>query len=262
MRCASITFNKMETKIKSKTIKNRFIYADYFENKKAKSVVIFLSSFSGSRYLPLFNNSCKFFYMNGFSTVKLNFCNESDDKIQKPKAINFENMSLSVYTTELKNIIDYFDKKYSEVILVGHSFGAIVSILFLDKYKKYRKNTKLVLWEPSLLPWKKKWMEKDFYYNGDEKLYREKRTGEFINKTFYKECVTTDSLKLFKLLNMKVYIIAVKNLAEKNAKKYFSKIRNKVDSKIFIMQKTGHSFEDIKSQKILFGKTLSFLNQK
>ena len=251
----------MEIKIKSTKFRNKFIYGDILENKKAQSIVIFLSGFSGSKNLPLFKKSSKEFLKSEFGVIRLNFCNDSDDKTQKLLALNPKDMTFSTYTSELKNIFDNFSKKYRTVILIGHSFGAVISILFLDKYKNYKKNTKVVLWEPSLLPWKKEWLEEDFYFDKTKQVYFGKKTKETLNKTFYKECAKTeDTSEIFRRLSMNACIIAVKNIAEKNAIKYFLKVPNKNNSKLLIMKGTGHLFGDKNSQKKLFQETINYLN--
>ncbi|MCX6701693.1 MAG: hypothetical protein NTX96_00670 [Candidatus Zambryskibacteria bacterium] len=250
----------MKIKIKSKYKKDKYIYETFLKNKKAKSLVIFSSGLSGSKELPLFKNASKKFLKDGFSILRFNFCRDNDDKLQKIDTLKPEELSLSVYIAELKNIMDVFSKKYPNIVLIGHSFGAVVFILFLDKYKKYKKNTKLILWDPTLLPWKKKIMEMDFLFNTKKQLYYGKNTNEVMNKTFYNECIhiknTTNTLKM---LNKEVCIIAAENGASKDAKKYYSKIKNKKNSKLFIIKKTGHRFDEEKAQKELFDRTIEFL---
>ncbi len=246
----------MKIKIKSKKIKNKFIYGDILENKKAASLVVFLSGLSGSRELPLFKKASSVFFKNGFSTLRFNFCNDSDDKHKEISSIEMKDLSFQVYVAELKNIITNFGDKYSNIILVGHSFGAAIAVLFLGKFKK---RTNLILWEPTLLPWKKEWMEEDFILNVKKKLYFSKNNDEILNKTFYKELIEVDTVNLFKLLNKKTCIIAAQNSADEDAKKYFSKLKNKKSSEFFIIKKSDHLFSDKPSQKILFKKTLDFL---
>lgn len=251
----------MKIKIKSKKLKRKFIYGDFLENKSATTLVVFLSGFSGGMGFSLFKNASVNFFKNRFSTVELNFCNDNDVKHQKIDAPTLEQMSFSVYITELKNILDFFGKKYSKVVLIGHSFGAVVSILFLSKYKKYAKNTELVLWEPSLLPWKKEWMEQDFIFDAKKRLYIGKNGREVMNKLFYRECIDIkNTANLLQLLKKRACIITAENGAHKDAKKYFSKVQGEKSSKFFIIKGTGHLFEGRKAQKELFEKTIAFLN--
>jgi alpha/beta superfamily hydrolase len=250
----------MKIKIKSKKLKGKFIYGDFLENKKATTLVVFLSGFSGSREFSLFKNASSEFFKNGFSAFRFNFCNDNEDKYQKIDAPKIKDMSFPFYIAELKNIIDILGKKYFRIALVGHSFGAVIAILFLNKHKKYLKKTDLILWDPSLLPWKKEWMEEDFIYDADKKLYRGKIGKETINKIFFKECIIVkNSAEILESLNQGACIIAAENSGDADAKKYFLKIRSKKDSKLFIIKKTGHQFKGKKAQKELFEKTINFL---
>ena len=233
------------------------------ENKKADSLAVFLSGLSGGKESPLLKEASKFFYENGFSTLRLNFCNDNDDKKQLAQAIKPEEMKFSVYTGELKNILDTLGKKYSRLVLVGHSFGAVIFVSFLSKYKKYLKRAKLVLWEPSLLPWKRKWMEEDFNFDKSDNLYRAKRSGELINKTFYNELINAkNTAEIFRSLNKEAVIIATTKIGRRHARKYFSKIRDKKTLKLAFIAGAGHSFGKKKHQAELFNKTLRFLKKR
>lgn len=250
----------MKLKVPSKKFKEKFIYGDFMDNKKADTLAVFISGLSGSRELPLFKTASTKFLKNGFSTLRFNFCNDSDDKHKKVDALNLEELSFSVYVTELKNILDSVGKKYSRIVLVGHSFGAPIAILFLNKYKKYANNTELVLWEPTLLPWKKEWMEEDFVFDRNKKLFFGKHTKETLNKVFYRECINVESTdKVLRLLNCKACIIAAKDSADKDARKYFSMVHKNKTSLLHIIEKTDHYFKGVKAQKELFKRTIDFL---
>lgn len=250
----------MKFKIKSKKFKNKFIYGDFSEDKKSTTLVVFLSGFSGGIGSPLLKNASDFFLKKGFSVIEFNFCNGYNDKHRRVDAIKTEDMSLSVYVAEFKNIVDSFGKEYSRIVFVGHSFGAVVSILFLSKHRKYIKNTELVLWDPSLLPWKKEWMEMDFVFDVEKKLYFGKNEKEVINMLFYRECTSIkNTTKTLQLLNEKVCIIAAEKGACKDAKRYFSKIHQKKSSVFSVINGAGHLFVGKRIQKELFDKTIGFL---
>lgn len=146
----------MEIKIKSKKLPGKFIYGDLLENKKTTTLVVLLSGLSGNDARSLTQNASAMFFKNGFSTFRFNFCNDDKVENRKMNALEIEQMSFAVYVAELKNIIDAIGKKYSTIVLVGHSFGAPVSVVFLSKHPKYVTKIKIVLWDPSLLPWGEK----------------------------------------------------------------------------------------------------------
>ena len=248
----------MQIEIKTKTFKEKFIYVDFSENKKATKLAVFMSGFSGSLDMSLLKSASEYFFQKGFSTARVGFCNDSSEEKRK-NALETKDLSLSTYTTELKNIIEHLGKKYSEIVLVGHSFGAIISILFLERYRGYLKHTKLILWDPSLLPWKKEWMEGDFTFDKERRIYSEKNSKTEINEYFYMELMQTNSSAILASLNTNACIIAAENSADKDAENYYSKISDKISSKLFIIKKTSHLFEGRKVQKELLEETINFL---
>lgn len=251
-------FYIMKIKIKSKEFNNKYIYADLIDDKKSDTLMIFLSGFSGSSELPLLTQASREFSKNNFSTLRLNFCSDPDDSLTQKNALKLEDMDFSLYIIELKNVIDQLPIKYDKIVFVGHSFGAIISTLFLNKYKSFLKNCQLILWEPSLLPWKIEWMEQDFLYDPKKDVYTYKNTGEKINKRFYSELIRVDSVTVFQSLKQKTYIVAAKGSADKDAKKYISKTTQ--GSKVFILKNTDHCFKGKDTKKDLFKKTLEFIN--
>ncbi len=237
----------MKIKIELKNKKSKYIYGDMLKNKKAKTLVLFMSGFSGGRNSKLFVNASNVFLKNGFDTLRFNFFQEKGTN----NTLRPEEISFSVYASELANIINHFEKRYSRIILVGHSFGTIISILFLNKYRKYIKKIGLVFWEPTLLPWKEKFMKEDFIFDIKKKIYYGKNTKEIMNEIFYQECITTNISKIFHSLNKNTCVFAAKNSADKDATKF--------SSKPIIIKNTNHFFDGKNAQKELFDKTIKFL---
>jgi len=64
---------------------------------------------------------------------------------------------------------------------------------------------------------------------------------------------------IIKELNRKVCIIGAEKGAGKDAKKYFSKIKNKKCSSISFIKGANHMFDGKRIQKELFEKTMNFL---
>lgn len=252
----------MEIKITTKEKAGKFLYGYLGENKEARTLIVFLSGFSGGKEFSLFKEAQDIFLKNNFSVIRLNFCNDVGDSDGKIDALNMQDMDFSLYVSELKNILDSFGEKYSKIVLIGHSFGAVVSILFLDRCKEYREKTELVLWDPTLLPWKKEWMNEDFILNRDEKLYYGKNGREIMNEVFYNECVNTISTAdILQSINKKVCIIGAGNGAQKDAAEYFLKVHNdkKEVSRFFVINNAGHLFEDEHARDELFMRTINFL---
>lgn len=226
----------MKIKIKSN---NSLITGDLTKTKHSKTVVVFLSGIRGGKDFPLFKTATSYLCKNHINTLRLNLFDFLDTK----------EITLDKYAKKMKDVYSTLESKYSEIILVGHSFGAIISIIFLSKYKK---NIKLILWEPTRLPWRKKWMQEDFYFDKNIQLYIDKHTGEKINDNFYNECIKTNSVKQFRLLKNKILVIASKGSADKDAQKY--------TSHPIILNNSDHYFNSKRSQKKLFTETLKFIN--
>ncbi|MCR4328928.1 MAG: alpha/beta hydrolase [Candidatus Roizmanbacteria bacterium] len=231
----------MKIKIQSK---NQPLIAELSEVKNATGLVIFLSGLTGSRDLPLLKTASTYFCKNNLSTLRVNLCTMA----------TLKDMTFKIYAERLRDVFVHFDKKYPKIILVGHSFGAIIAIIFLSVYPKYLKKTELIFWDPSLLPWEREWMEEDFSLNKKTGLYRDIHTKEIINKTFYEACIKTDSAVLSHSLPIKPFVVAAENSADKDAKKY--------SSKVVVLGSTDHCFSDKKAQKRLFEESIDFLRKK
>lgn len=245
---------KIKMDIKIKTNKNKYIYGNIAKGKNSKTLVVFMSGFSGSADFNLFKKASESFLRKGFDSLRFDFFSKHT------KAFKPQDMSFDLYVSELRNIVDHLKKDYSKTVLIGHSFGTIISILFLNKYRKYSKNTGLIFWEPTLLPWKEKYMKEDFVFDKDKKLYMSKNSDEIMNEKFYQECIKTKGTDtIFGALNTSTLIIAARDSADKDAKKYFSKIKDKQNSKLYILDNTNHFFDGIETQKELFKKTISYL---
>ncbi len=104
-------------------------------------------------------------------------------------------------------------------------------------------------------------MEKDFFFDKSKNLYRDKRSKEFMSKTFYNELIRAkDATEIFKSLNKGALITATTKIGRRNAREYFSKIHNKKASKLAFISGADHSFNKKKHGTELFEKTLKFLN--
>ncbi len=247
-------------KLKVKLNKDKFVYTE-FEDNSSETLVVLMSGFSGGLYLPLFIQATKFFSKVGLDVLRVNFCIDEDDEIKPEDAFSVENMSFSFYQTTLKNVLDRLSGKYSKIILVGHSFGAIISISFLEKYQEYRNRCEIVFWDQSHLPWDKKEMANDFMFDDNKKLFIEKETNLALDCEFYNELTSFNSLETFASLGKNACIIAAENSANIDAQKYWDDISDKKTSVFKVIKNTNHFFEGSKSQQELFDITLDYVKK-
>lgn len=251
----------MEIKIKSKKFKGKFIYAHIAGEKKGGTLVVFMSGFSGSKKFFLFEEASLEFRKNGFATLRLNFCGDEEEYHRDMP--NLQDFSFAVYAEELKNVLHTVGKKFKKIVLVGHSFGTPIALMFLKKYKSYALKTQLVVWDPSVLPFHRKLMDKDFTFDAVKKLHTQKGGGDVLvfNSKFYKELSeATNSVEIFKKLNIPACIIGAEKGAGKDVRKYFSKIKDKRFSTLLVIKGADHLFEGKHVQKELFEETLKSLS--
>lgn len=246
-------------KIKIKGTKGEIITGDYLEKDESNTVIVFLSGLTGGRTSRLVSDSSLFFFKNGFSTFSFDFFNPTS------KSVLQLNFSIYDYLGILKGIINFFNNKYSRIVLVGHSFGAVISILFLNKYRSCL-NMEIILWDPSILSQITNWISGYFKYDTNKRLYYGIGGGKRIiaNDIFYSSLLDfKDSTYILELLNPKTCIIGAEKGASENAKQYFSKLhgKNKTSSYFSIIKRAGHLFGSKIAQKELFKKTLYFLNK-
>ncbi len=255
----------MKLKIRSTKLKDRYIYIDIDKQNKSTTLVVVLSGLSGNDSRSLTKKTCGMFGDRRIDTLRINFCNDDKPKNHKTDALNIEQMSLLVYTSVLKEVLGAMKEKYSHIVFVAHSFSAPVVINFLQKNFKYQKNTTLILWDPSLLPWGRKTMEEVFVFNKEKNLFVQKETSRplTINRIFYKELLgTKNTASILKKINIPVLIIGAEKGAKEDAQAYFVKIQNKRSAVFHVIKKADHLFKEKNIRKELLNRTIAFLNQK
>lgn len=82
-----------------------------------------------------------------------------------------------------------------------------------------------------------------------------------MSKKFFSEVISKNSLDNFKKLNKVILIISVRGSCDKEAKKYFGKVKNKKESENVIIENTDHQFTGALQRKELFNKTFRFINK-
>ncbi len=127
----------MREEIQLKTVDNHIIYGTLNSNNN-QTLLIFVHGFTGNQDEHHYFNAVPFFIEKSFDTFRFDFYS------RKPKARPLSESSITSHSTDLKLIINTFKNKYEKLILIGHSFGALV-ILNTD----LSNISKLVLWDPT-----------------------------------------------------------------------------------------------------------------
>ncbi len=252
----------MNKKIPSKKIKGKYIYFSLKKVKNSNTLMVFMTGLSGGMTFPLFQNAEEYFSQLQYSVLRFNFCREENDERHPKNEIELNKYHFNLYTTELHNLLEKVPAKFDKIVFMGHSFGAIITLLFLEKFPKYKKVSRCVFWEPSNLPWSKKVMKNVYDFDEDTGLYKDRESAESINPTFFKEVTTVNSINLFKKIWIDACIICASGSQDKFGKKYFSNTKNKSKSLYHVIENTDHSFGGNKVQNELFKVTQKWLMMK
>ncbi len=129
----------MQEKIQIKTKDDHIIYGtlDQSDSKKER-LLIFVHGLSGNQREHQYYNAVPFFTEKGFDTFRFDFYSRNE------KGRQLSECSLAIHVDDLKNVIERFKDEYKELILVGHSIGALV--IFNSDLKDV---SKIVLWDPT-----------------------------------------------------------------------------------------------------------------
>lgn len=232
----------MEEDIKIPLGNNKFAYG-ILQGSLKSPLIIFVHGFTGYKDEHIFFNGARFFSKNNISSYRFNLYGEEAD------ARKLNNTSLSLNSSDLDSVVSYFKNKgIKEIIVVGHSYGALV-ILLSNK----QEFDKVVFWEPSNNP---NSITDDAVYLKERQLYYFDKWGVAftIGKKMFEENKTIEPLKLFKLLKVPVLIILAGN---GELKDYWF---NELESSIIIEGAT-HGFDEYGVEEELFNETLKWLNR-
>lgn len=230
----------MEEQIKIPLSNNKYTYGVLQGNLK-NPLIIFVHGFTGYRDEHIFFNGAKYFIRNNISSFRFNLYGEEVDS----RKLN--ETPLSINADDLDSVISYFkDKGVKEIIIVGHSYGALAILL-----SKKQGFDKVVLWEPSNNP---NSITDDAVYLKEKQLYYYNKWGVAftIGKEMFEENKTIEPLKLFKLLKIPVKIILAGN---GELKDYWS---DELESSV-IIQGATHNFDEYGVEEKLFNETLKWV---
>lgn len=102
------------------------------------TLIIFVHGLSGKANEYLYFSAAAYFPQKGTDTFRFSLYPK------KPDARTLSESSLTTHVHDLKKVVEYFKPKYSKIVLIGHSFGALVILKsnLSDIYK-------VLLWDPT-----------------------------------------------------------------------------------------------------------------
>jgi len=130
----------MQKNIKIKTGDKKFYIHGTLNYKRiTKKIVIFVHGTSGGQNEHQFFNAVDFFNKRGVATFRFDLYS------WLKKARKLHDCSLGVHIQDLNTVVKHFSKTYSQIYLVGHSWGGPV-VLESD----LKKVQKIILWDSSI----------------------------------------------------------------------------------------------------------------
>lgn len=232
-------------KIKTKDKHTVFGTLNYLKKDK-KTLLIFVHGISGNQNEHQYFNAVPFFTTKGFTTFRFNFYSRNSQSRQ------LQDSSISTHVSDLQTVVNYFRKKYSKIILIGHSLG--VPVILLSDLSAV---TRIVLWDPTT--GFKDIKEKNGYYSKELNAYILNWgkaiivSKEMIDE--WKNLQTKDLVK--KIMVPCKFIFAGKEDKYKSWKPFLEKI--KVSNDYAIIKEASHVFIEEGVEQKLFSETLSWI---
>lgn len=241
----------MEKKINLHTNDNYTIYGTLNSNKlKNSKIVIFVHWLTWNQDEHHYFNAVPFFLKNGFDTFRFSFYPDEDNARQLSKS------SIKTHAEDLLIIINYFEKIYWKLFLVGHSLGTFV-ILNTD----LTNISKIVLRDPT--KGMQSLEEKGCIYNETLRKYilhwwQEILIGQDMVNDWQKASNIEESVK--KITKPCKIIFAGNNNIYEARKPFLANI--KVPYESVIINNASHGFIEEGTEQKLFEETLKWLTTK
>lgn len=239
----------IESELKIKTSDKHLIYGTLSKSpKKTSKLVIFCHGFTGNRNEHIHFNGARYFTEKGYDTFRFDFYNDSKGARQ------FEDTKLSQHGKDITVVLKYFENKYKDIYLVGHSFGG-TSILFSDTSKVKA----LVFWDASFVD--KEEEKKAFPYVKEINGYCiDWGMRIIVGKLFVEELFNfPSSIDLIKNIRRPIKFIGAGKAGYKHSQRYFEHANTpKSFAKI---EGADHGFNMSKYEQKLFKETFDWINK-
>lgn len=210
------------------------------------TLIIFVHGLSGKEKEYLYFNAAAYFPQRGADTFRFSFYPK------KQGARSLSESSLTTHVHDLKKVIEYFKPEYSKVVLIGHSFGALV-ILKSDLSDIY----KILLWDPT--PECKSIESKNGEYNDALDAYILHWGMDIIvSKELIEEWKNVNVKKLVSKLQVPCKFIFAANYNKRKLwEPYFKHIKTEWDE--ISIEGATHEFDEEDIHEKLFTETLNWI---
>ena len=240
----------MQKNITIKSEDGKFnIYGVLDQKIKSDKLIVFVHGLTGHKNEHQFYNAAKFFTSKQFTTFRFDlYSGEKNGR-------KLDDCAISTHSEDLNQVIKYFQKKFSEIYLVGHSLGG-PTILGAD----IKNIKKIVLWDPSVNLTNE---------DDDEWYYFDKKVSAYIvnwgpsyivSKRMIKEWENFEYRKWIENCTMPLKIIcAGQGVLKKEWKKIISDFNCR--AKLVIVNGAGHCFDEKDTENQLLKETYSWFKK-
>lgn len=169
-----------------KSLYGRINYGDDYE--RYDRAVIFCHGLTGHMYEHLYMTSRVFFPAQGFDTIRFNFYSD------EPDARRITDCDVALHAEDLKKVLAYFDERYHDLFVVGHSYGGLAILMANAPEIKAAS-----LWDGTFIPFAEdKGFSEPWVYNKelDEYMVTWAPIKRVVGKKFYEETRTFTSERM------------------------------------------------------------------
>lgn len=250
----------MNVKIK---VGSSFLSANFYipKNKSFDKLVIILPGYLDSKDYPNIVKLGEFLTSKGYLAVSFDPTGtwESGGSIEK--------YSISQYLLDIKEVIKYseqkFNKEFSEIIIVGHSLGGMVGLLYAAKNKEIKKV--VVMMSPNKMPTLKWENESKIRISKRDCPGDKNKIVEFrVPFSFAQDSLKYDVLNEVSKINIPIFLMAGQN-DEKIKTEIVKLVYKKANSpkKYIFLKGVGHDYRSFDDQiKKVNKEVWKFLEEK
>lgn len=236
----------MQNKIQLKTKDNHIIYGTLDSDRDNQTLLIFVHGMTGDQDEHHYFNAVPFFTKKGFDTFRFDFYSG------RSNARSLSESSITTHSKDLKLIIDSFKNKYKNIILIGHSFGALVIL-----NTNLSDILKIVLWDPTT-GFKDIKDKKGIYSSELDKYILQWGMDIIVGKQMIEEWKSINLNQLIKKLTIPCKFIFAGNYNKHELwKPFLNKIKVKNES--VIIEGATHGFIEEGTEQKLFEETFNWI---
>lgn len=236
----------MRKEVTIDTPDNFTIHGTLDSKEKVNKIIIFVHGLTGRKDEHHYFNAVPFFTEKGFDTFRFNLYSRKTNSRALSKS------SITTHSSDIRTVLDYFKSTYNDIILIGHSLGALAIL------KSNMKDvSKIILWDPTSKI--DSFEEKNATFCPElDKYILHWGMDIIISKEMIEEWMSIDIPKLLDEIKIPCHtIFAGNDVKHKLWKPYLKNIN--IESKSIIVDGASHCFIEEGTETKLFDETYNLL---